>query len=233
MSGATQSDVVDDGVKASMLAPPEENAAPPETDLSMLRRLVPYARPEWVLFSLAFGLMPVAMAASLFQPLLIKDAIDSALLQQKREIGELRTIVTELEAGLEAAQSRRQGLAERLDEVEREREHSEAEVLEAEKARLAASQELGSIDDAARRLQTQLEQLARSRTELTAMLEQRQAERVALEAEKLDHHPEWFNVWNRVDAVLTTHDVAGLTDLDLKLARAMTRLAGQVVPPAP
>ncbi|MCB1360902.1 MAG: 4a-hydroxytetrahydrobiopterin dehydratase [Rhodobacter sp.] len=57
--------------------------------------------------------------------------------------------------------------------------------------------------------------------------------RVALEAEKLDHHPEWFNVWNRVDAVLTTHDVAGLTDLDLKLARAMTRLAGQVVPPAP
>ncbi|MCB9591568.1 MAG: ABC transporter ATP-binding protein [Sandaracinaceae bacterium] len=85
MSGATQSDVVDDGVKASMLAPPEENAAPPETDLSMLRRLVPYARPEWVLFTLAFGLMPVAMAASLFQPLLIKDAIDSALVSHSRD----------------------------------------------------------------------------------------------------------------------------------------------------
>jgi len=55
--------------------------------------------------------------------------------------------------------------------------------------------------------------------------------RVAMEAEKLDHHPEWFNVWNRVDVVLTTHDVAGLTELDLKLARAMTRLAERAAPP--
>ena len=45
--------------------------------------------------------------------------------------------------------------------------------------------------------------------------------KVALRAEKLNHHPEWFNVYNRVDAVLSTHDAGGLTELDLKLARAM------------
>ena len=55
--------------------------------------------------------------------------------------------------------------------------------------------------------------------------------RGAMMAEKLNHHPEWFNVWNRVDVVLTTHDVAGLTELDLKLARAMTRLAERAAPP--
>lgn len=45
--------------------------------------------------------------------------------------------------------------------------------------------------------------------------------RVAVIAEKLDHHPEWFNVYNRVEVVLTTHSAKGLTDLDLRLARAM------------
>lgn len=49
--------------------------------------------------------------------------------------------------------------------------------------------------------------------------------RVALVAEKLDHHPEWTNVWNRVDVTLTTHDAGGLTALDLRLARAMDRIA--------
>lgn len=47
--------------------------------------------------------------------------------------------------------------------------------------------------------------------------------RVAMEAEKRDHHPEWRNVWNRVEVVLTTHDARGLTVLDLDLARAMDR----------
>lgn len=42
---------------------------------------------------------------------------------------------------------------------------------------------------------------------------------VALHAERHDHHPEWFNVYNRVDVRLTTHDAGGLTDRDLALAR--------------
>jgi len=49
--------------------------------------------------------------------------------------------------------------------------------------------------------------------------------RVALVAESMDHHPEWFNVWNRVDVTLSTHDAGGLTELDLRLARAMGRIA--------
>ncbi len=49
--------------------------------------------------------------------------------------------------------------------------------------------------------------------------------RAALIAEKMDHHPEWFNVYNRVDVTLSTHDAGGLTELDVELAAAMDRLA--------
>ncbi|MFZ5677226.1 MAG: 4a-hydroxytetrahydrobiopterin dehydratase [Pseudomonadota bacterium] len=49
--------------------------------------------------------------------------------------------------------------------------------------------------------------------------------RAALEAEKLDHHPEWFNVYNRVDVVLATHSAQGLTELDVKLAQKMDLIA--------
>jgi 4a-hydroxytetrahydrobiopterin dehydratase len=50
--------------------------------------------------------------------------------------------------------------------------------------------------------------------------------RAALVAEKLDHHPEWFNVYKTVDVTLSTHDAGGLTELDVALAQAMDRLAG-------
>jgi len=47
----------------------------------------------------------------------------------------------------------------------------------------------------------------------------------ALAAEKFNHHPEWFNVYNRVDVRLTNHDAGGLTELDFKLAAAMDKAA--------
>ena len=45
--------------------------------------------------------------------------------------------------------------------------------------------------------------------------------RVALVAEQMNHHPEWFNVYNRIDVVLATHDAGGVTELDFKLAKFM------------
>jgi len=50
--------------------------------------------------------------------------------------------------------------------------------------------------------------------------------RTALVAERMDHHPEWSNVWNRVVVELTTHDAGGVTELDLALARAIDALVG-------
>ena len=50
--------------------------------------------------------------------------------------------------------------------------------------------------------------------------------RVALAAEKADHHPEWTNVYRTVTVTLTSHDVGGLSDRDVALARIMDRLAG-------
>ncbi|MEM7056125.1 MAG: 4a-hydroxytetrahydrobiopterin dehydratase [Pseudomonadota bacterium] len=48
--------------------------------------------------------------------------------------------------------------------------------------------------------------------------------RAAFEAEDMDHHPEWFNVYNRVQVTLTTHDTGGLTDKDIALADAMEKI---------
>ena len=49
--------------------------------------------------------------------------------------------------------------------------------------------------------------------------------RVALAAEKLNHHPEWFNVYNRDDILLSTHDCGGLSELDIKLAKRIDAYA--------
>lgn len=53
---------------------------------------------------------------------------------------------------------------------------------------------------------------------------------LALHAEKMNHHPEWSNVYNRVDIVLTTHDAGGLTERDVTLARIADGLARQLLP---
>ena len=50
--------------------------------------------------------------------------------------------------------------------------------------------------------------------------------RAALVAEKMDHHPEWFNVYKTVEVTLSTHDAGGVTELDIKLAEAMDKIAG-------
>ena len=51
--------------------------------------------------------------------------------------------------------------------------------------------------------------------------------RVALSAEKLNHHPEWSNVYDRVEVLLTTHDAGGVTDKDVALARFIDRAAAE------
>jgi 4a-hydroxytetrahydrobiopterin dehydratase len=52
--------------------------------------------------------------------------------------------------------------------------------------------------------------------------------RVALLAEQQDHHPEWSNVYNRVEIVLTTHDCSGLSQRDVKLATAIDKILGEM-----
>ena len=52
--------------------------------------------------------------------------------------------------------------------------------------------------------------------------------RAALVAEKSDHHPEWRNVYKTVEVVLATHDASGVTELDVALAKAMNKIAGQL-----
>ena len=51
---------------------------------------------------------------------------------------------------------------------------------------------------------------------------------IATQAEKADHHPEWFNVYNKVEVTLTTHDAGGVTEKDISLAQKMDALAGKL-----
>ena len=62
--------------------------------------------------------------------------------------------------------------------------------------------------------------------DVAAVLAELGVSRAALVAEKMDHHPEWTNVWNRVEVTLATHSAGGLTELDVKLAEAMDKIAG-------
>lgn len=56
--------------------------------------------------------------------------------------------------------------------------------------------------------------------------------RVAMYAEKADHHPEWWNVYNRVDVTLSTHDAGGVTDKDVALAHFMDQAAAGLTAPS-
>jgi 4a-hydroxytetrahydrobiopterin dehydratase len=51
--------------------------------------------------------------------------------------------------------------------------------------------------------------------------------KAAVKAERMDHHPEWFNVYNKVDVTLSTHDAGGVTEKDVELAEFMDEAAGQ------
>ena len=51
--------------------------------------------------------------------------------------------------------------------------------------------------------------------------------RVAMSSEKMDHHPEWFNTWNKVIVTLTTHSIGGITKKDIILAKLMDDIAAQ------
>jgi len=57
--------------------------------------------------------------------------------------------------------------------------------------------------------------------------------RVALKAEQMDHHPEWYNVYNRVGVNLSTHDAGGVTDKDVDLAKFMDAVAASVAANSP
>ena len=108
-------------------------------------------------------------------------ALDSALLQQKREIRELSEVVSGQETELESAREVHEGLVERLSIVESEREASEARLLEAEKTRIAFVEEARRIDQAVETMGRRVEGFDRDRTRLAESLAARVGERSSQE----------------------------------------------------
>ena len=111
------------------------------------------------------------------------NALDSALLQQKREIRELQEVVASLGAEVDAARTRHQGLVARMQLIEGEREASEAHVLEAEKTRLAHAQEIRRLESAIQQADGRRAGLVRERERLDKTLRERGDEREGMAVE--------------------------------------------------
>ncbi|MCX4245806.1 chromosome segregation protein SMC [Paraliomyxa miuraensis] len=155
-------------------------------------------------------------------------ALDSALLQQKREIRELEGILAELEEAFEATRRRHLMLAERQAEVERAREQSEADVLEAEKAKLARTQARAQLRTDIERVAAELRRKTGERDELGAQATARLAEIEQLRAQIEADEAEVETQTGRVDqgmAQQQEHEAArerigvDLTEARVALAR--------------
>jgi 4a-hydroxytetrahydrobiopterin dehydratase len=92
-----------------------------------------------------------------------------------------------------------------------------------EEARKAALQELAGWKEASGREAIERTFIFKDFSEAFGFMA-----RVALDAEKNDHHPEWRNVYKTVEVVLSTHDAGGVTRLDIELAKAMNGIARQL-----
>jgi chromosome segregation protein len=112
------------------------------------------------------------------------DAVESALLQQKREIRELEGIVHQLEEDFAAVRARQQGQAERLREVDEGREASETEVLEGEKRRLAAAQRVDTLRESGERFIARITSVTGERAQIVGNLETRRREHEEFEQER-------------------------------------------------
>jgi chromosome segregation protein len=114
------------------------------------------------------------------------DALDSALLQQKREIKELEDIAKSLEEEFKIVKARQQGVAERQAEVEQQREQSESDVLAAEKAKLGAAQDVEGSEQQIQRSTRLVESLDASKRTAESALAERKAERERMQSELED-----------------------------------------------
>src|SRR5690606_456839 len=154
-------------------------------------------------------------------------ALDSALLQQKREIRELEEIVAQLEQGFEVTRGRHLALAERQAEVERAREQSEADVLEAEKAKLGRSQALAQLRADLQRLEADLRRRPAERDQPRAQAEARVEEIEQLRAQVAADEAEVETQAAAVEQASVEHDerVGAREQLGTELTEARVALA--------